>query len=81
MPNQANCPERSKEIACLALVGCGVSVHLSPYPYGFVALVWDPVFGSAGSGRVLHDDLLQPISKAVADRPLLPGRATRISGD
>lgn len=51
-------------MACLGLVGCGISIYLALDQYGVVAAVWDPVFGD-GSQRVLHDDLLAPVSQTI----------------
>lgn len=53
-------PSRWRErlpLAALAAVGLGISVYLAAYQLGAVAAPWDPVFGPASSGRVLHSAL------------------------
>lgn len=44
-------------ILVLALAGLIVSCYLAGYQLGFVPAVWDPLFGSSSSARVLHSPL------------------------
>ncbi len=41
----------------LAVAGLVISAYLAGYQLGLVRAVWDPVFGSASSARVLHSAL------------------------
>lgn len=41
-------------LAALAALGLAISVYLAAYQLGAIPAPWDPIFGSASSGRVLH---------------------------
>lgn len=40
-------------VAVLALIGCGISMYLTLYQWHITSGVWDPLFGSGSSERVL----------------------------
>ncbi len=44
-------------ILALAVVGLLVSSYLTSYQLGIVGTVWDPLFGSGSSARILHSPL------------------------
>jgi uncharacterized membrane protein len=64
-PRVADLPERSRSeegpsawshrlpVAALAVVGCAIATYLTLYQWHVTASVWDPIFGSRASERVL----------------------------
>lgn len=57
---------RASGLAILALAGAAVSGYLAAYELGWIATVWDPIFGT-GSERVLSSGIARalPIPDAV----------------
>lgn len=53
-------------VVTLAVIGAAVASHLAAYQLGWIATVWDPVFGPRSSTLVLHSDFSDalPISDA-----------------
>ncbi len=72
-------------VLVLALVGCGISTYLTLYQWRATSAVWDPVFGSHSSERVLTSALSRalPIPDATlgAVAYLVEAAATLIGDD
>lgn len=69
----------------LAFLGCGISTYLTLYQWHLTAVVWDPVFGSHSSERVLTSALSRalPVPDATlgAVAYLVEAGATLMGGD
>jgi uncharacterized membrane protein len=58
-------------VIALAILGCAVSTYLTFYQWHLLEQVWDPIFGSASSERVLSSfiDRLLPLPDATFGAP------------
>ncbi len=48
-------------VAVAAAAGLAISIYLAAYQLGAIAAPWDPLFGPASSGRVLHSALARAL--------------------